>query len=84
MLWLTQKRGKKPIKGHFQVELILVPPDKRWRDTDNLSKAPLDWCQRIGIIENDRLSKQTLIRFGEASEAPTGFRIKIKALDKVS
>ena len=49
----VQSRGYH-IAGPFKMTLLVVPPDKRHRDIDNLLKASLDAVAASGLIENDR------------------------------
>ena len=42
------------IDGLFKLTMLVVPPDKRHRDLDNLLKASLDVLAKVGVIENDR------------------------------
>ena len=50
---LAQKPPK--IKGNVSVTIHLGRPDRRRRDIDNLTKAPIDLLQRAGVIEDDCL-----------------------------
>lgn len=82
--WLMQKQ-KAPVKqihGFFQAEIIVVRPDKRRRDNSNLPKALYDFCERIQVIDDDCMDRDTRVRDGDSSEAPLGIRIIIKPLDK--
>jgi crossover junction endodeoxyribonuclease RusA len=40
--------------GPFKLTMLVVPPDKRHRDLDNLLKASLDALAGAGVIANDR------------------------------
>ena len=71
----------KKINGKFQLILIACPPDKRWRDIDNLSKAVLDWCERVGMIANDKDCSKKITWWGTEEEAPTGCRIVITPME---
>lgn len=42
------------LKGAFKLTMLVVPPDKRHRDLDNLLKASLDALAAAGVIANDR------------------------------
>jgi crossover junction endodeoxyribonuclease RusA len=42
------------VKGPFKLTMLVVPPDKRHRDLDNLFKASLDALAAAGVIANDR------------------------------
>ena len=42
-----------PFYGRLEVRIIVVPPDKRKRDLDNLIKAPLDAMQLAGAFVDD-------------------------------
>jgi crossover junction endodeoxyribonuclease RusA len=48
----AQAKGQK-IAGPFKLTMLVVEPDKRRRDLDNLLKASLDALACAGIIEND-------------------------------
>lgn len=37
----------------LQLIMVVVPPDKRKRDLDNLLKAPLDALQHAGVYKDD-------------------------------
>lgn len=44
------------LRGKFIALLLLSSKDrKRRRDADNRMKAPLDFCTRVGLIEDDNL-----------------------------
>lgn len=70
-LFLTQKRslmGQK-ITGHFTYHLVLNsalrgPLD----DGDNRIKYPLDYAQRVGLIENDKLADSGSWSWGPCQE----------------
>jgi len=49
----AQSRGQS-ITGPFKITMLVVAPDKRHRDIDNLLKASLDAVAASGLIENDR------------------------------
>lgn len=59
-LFLTQKRALRgqSIEGPFTYHLI-VNRDQRGplSDGDNLAKYPLDFAQRVGLIQNDKLAE---------------------------
>lgn len=42
------------LQGPFKLTMLVVPPDKRHRDLDNLLKASLDALAGAGVIANDR------------------------------
>lgn len=56
-LFLTQKRGLERVAGPFTYHLIL---NEKMRDGnsdgDNRAKYPLDYLQRVGLIDNDKLA----------------------------
>lgn len=55
---MAQKRGPlKKISGEFVGLLQVVRRDKRRTDIDNRSKGVLDYCTRLGIIEDDSFCK---------------------------
>lgn len=59
-LFLTQKRGLQGryVEGPFTYHLVLNR-DQRGplSDGDNRIKYPLDFAQRVGLIENDKLAE---------------------------
>lgn len=55
---MTQKKGPLvKISGHFVALLQVVRPNKRRADLDNRTKAVLDYCVRLGVVEDDSLCK---------------------------
>lgn len=57
-VFLQQKRAAgAPIKGNFTYHLLLDEKRRaRAMDGDNRNKAPLDFLQSVGMIENDKLA----------------------------
>lgn len=51
---LLQRPKRYPVRADVLVELC--PPDKRERDSDNYTKAPLDALVRAGILADDSRS----------------------------
>lgn len=49
----SQSRSER-LRGPFKLTMLVVPPDKRHRDLDNLLKASLDALAGAGVIANDR------------------------------
>lgn len=75
--FLMVKRKLRPVRGPFRARIIL---DERYAyrktsDNDNRSKAALDYLQRAGLIDNDKLSVRTTTEWGHA---PLGCRIEIE------
>jgi Holliday junction resolvase RusA-like endonuclease len=65
MAFLAQKRELgKPIIGPFSIEIILDDKKRGVRDLDNYVKSVLDHCQRLGLIENDKLAEEISVRWG--------------------
>lgn len=64
---------KTPIKGPFKATVTL-DASRRVGDADNRLKACLDWLQRAGIIENDKLAETVTVRWGRA---PEGCRVRL-------
>lgn len=66
---------KTPVKGRFTAVITI---DRKFcrptSDIDNFGKAPMDFLQRAGIIENDKLADSVKTRWGRA---PEGCRITI-------
>lgn len=61
------------IMGHFEVTIVLNA-EKRRGDADNRAKAAMDFLQRAGVIENDKLANSVTTVWGFA---PTGCRIEV-------
>ena len=61
---VAQYRGRK-LLGPFKLTMLVVPPDKRHRDLDNLFKASLDALASAGVIENDRFCRWIEARWVE-------------------
>lgn len=59
----------RPIKGRYVVTMRFERPDRRARDADNLSKAPMDLLVSTGVIEADHLSKRVILE-REAARDP--------------
>lgn len=56
--YIQQKRGKEPIKGPFTYMIVLDRTRRKSNlDGDNRLKAPLDYLQSVGLIENDSLAE---------------------------
>lgn len=77
--WMIQRPKNKirEIKGEFSLSLILNPPTKRLSDIDNFTKAPMDFLQRMAIIENDNLCRTLIVTYGDKSSAPLGVRLTV-------
>jgi len=53
--WLIKSQTKNAkILGPYKLTLLVVAPDKRHRDIDNLFKAINDILQLTGVVENDK------------------------------
>ncbi len=76
-LWMQQRGAQKlkSIKGHYTLKIILNAPDNRQRDLDNLIKAPSDFLQSAGIIENDHLCRKLELVWCEDKDATYGARL---------
>ena len=56
-LFLTQKRGLERVAGPFTYHLILNEQMRHGSaDGDNRGKYCLDYLQRVGLIDNDKLA----------------------------
>lgn len=66
IIWLSRRPGSliAPISGPFEVTITFTPPDKRWRDIDNLSKAVMDFLQHSQIITNDKNARKVTLEWG--------------------
>jgi hypothetical protein len=57
-LFLTQKRGLGRVGGPFTYHLVLNEKMRHGSsDGDNRCKYPLDYAQRAGLIDNDKLAE---------------------------
>jgi hypothetical protein len=57
-LFLTQKRGLQRVAGPFTYHLILNEQMRHpLADGDNRGKYALDYAQRVGLIDNDKLAE---------------------------
>lgn len=66
-LWAIQSRCKgEYIKGHYELQISAVRPDKRRRDIGNLEKAVSDILQEAGIIEDDCLCDDLHLYWAES------------------
>ena len=63
---VAQHRGHK-ILGPFKLTMLVVAPDRRHRDLDNLLKASLDALASAGVVENDRHCRWIEARWVEDS-----------------
>lgn len=79
--WLLQKRLQpKSITGAYSAILILVKPDKRRRDLDNLVKVLKDFAVQQGLVVDDSLCEKLYIRWGNKKEAPLGAKLILRSL----
>jgi Holliday junction resolvase RusA-like endonuclease len=78
--WLEQRPVSplKRVSGYYWLHIVLYPPDKRWRDIDNLIKGVSDFLQKASIIDNDRFSRRVWLDWGGADEAPLGCRVYVR------
>lgn len=75
--FMAQKRIAKPVAGEFIATITLNEKKlRKGSDIDNRVKAAMDWLQRSGLIENDKLARKLTVGFGVA---PEGCRITLKA-----
>lgn len=73
---LAQFRGLRQVRGKFEA-LIVV---ERCRgDLDNRAKGVLDWLQSRGVIEDDKFCERLVLEWGDATTAPHGCRVHVKA-----
>lgn len=86
--YLRQKKNAgSPVKGAFTYHLVL--DETRWpraSDGDNRQKAPLDFLQSVGLIENDKYAVSGSWSWGPVQGAritvhpTTHARIKVKSI----
>lgn len=58
VLFIAQKRGIGFVKGRFTYHLVLNEKLRHGNaDGDNRMKYALDYAQRVGLIENDKLAE---------------------------
>lgn len=68
-LFLAQKRGLKRVDGAFTYHIILNAKKRRSNaDGDNHTKYVLDFAQRVGLIENDKLAEGGSWSWGSCQE----------------
>lgn len=65
------------INGPVEITMTLGKPDRRKRDIDNLTKAPLDTLVKSQVIEDDSLVESLTIRWGDV----TGAVIEVRPYD---
>lgn len=58
----------RPVPGAVNVRIDLVQPDRRRRDIDNCSKAPLDAIVKAGVIIDDSAIQRLSIGWEESGE----------------
>lgn len=73
-LVLAMGKHKPKVKGRFAV-IITLNEAKRRGDADNRAKATMDFLQRAGVIENDKLADSVTIKWGYA---PEGCRVELE------
>ena len=79
--WLLQKKNQpRGILGPYSAILILAKPDKRRRDLDNCTKAVKDFAVDHGLIEDDSLCQELIIRWCTKEEAPLGAVLTLSAI----
>lgn len=68
---LLEQRPRR-VGGHFKVTIVCERPDKRGRDLDGLAKAPLDLLVKHGVIEDDSLANEIILRWSSQPPAKPG------------
>jgi Holliday junction resolvase RusA-like endonuclease len=72
---MEQKPPGRPVMlGKFWFAIVLQANIRARRDGDNHLKCCLDWCQRVGLVHNDRDCDGGSWRWGDA---PAGCRITL-------
>lgn len=64
-------------EARVQVTLTLYPPDKRRRDVDNYSKAPLDLLTKAGLWADDCQIRRLITEFAEPCK---GGRLEVEVV----
>lgn len=74
LAWLQQKPKlkTKKIYGFYRLSVVVSPPDKRRRDLSNLIKVLEDFCQTVGIIEDDSLCRELHMVYSSILNTPHG------------
>ena len=54
-----------PLAGRLSVSIVMMPPDRRKRDIDNVLKATLDGLTHAGVWGDDSQVSDLRIRWGE-------------------
>jgi Holliday junction resolvase RusA-like endonuclease len=73
--YLANKKTWLPVKGHFSARITLDEKRRRNSDADNRIKCLLDFLQRVGLIENDKLCDSLTVTWGWA---PEGCRVLLQ------
>lgn len=73
--------GPLPLAGRLSVSIDAYPPDRRWRDLDNLPKAVLDGLTHAGLWLDDSQIDRLLIERREPLVGG-GLTVKISELEK--
>lgn len=66
------------IHGEFTVDVKIAAGTRR--DSDNMIKAALDWCQSREIIQNDKDCRAGSWGFVDPSMAPHGCRLTLRGV----
>lgn len=66
--WILKSQRPQPVKGPYRLTVVLVRPDQRRRDQDNLLKPISDLMKVCGVIEDDHLAQTTMV--GWSLESP--------------
>lgn len=70
------KGGWKTITGPFTAEVVIDKTANGKADLDNRgSKALLDFCQRLGLVANDKNAQKVTMEFGAE---PVGCRVTLR------
>lgn len=73
--WDIAQQKPVPVKGPYQITLILTRPDGRRRDAFNLEKGVSDLLVKHGIIEDDALMEVGTVRWGVGGR---GVQVRIR------
>lgn len=66
--WTIKSQTKSKMAGDYKLTMLVVPPDRRRRDLDNLLKSASDALGEAGVIKNDQYCRWIEARWVETGE----------------